>query len=181
MIQYDRRLHYSGWYKCRGGHQEYLVGTTRREWLLRNKDAHGRGKECLPETSRPSFISTMSPDLSQPTHRLEETDTLRGIHFVAALRQGMRRKKNNMPTRQCSCKATTLWLGFLLCTKLAGVTLAEQEVWLGLMECYRFSPLSPLSQICCCESMTSDENSCSIETDRDMRNRTRFRHRFWSF
>ena len=59
--------------------------TTSRKWLLRNHwdlGAHGSGKECLPETSRPGFISTVSPDLSQSTHRLEEEDTLRGILFL---------------------------------------------------------------------------------------------------
>ena len=53
--------------------------------LLRNHwdlSAHGRGKECLSETSRPGFISTVSPDLPQPTHRLEEEDTLRVILFL---------------------------------------------------------------------------------------------------
>jgi hypothetical protein len=44
--------------------------------------AHGHGKESLPETSRPGFISTVRPDLPQPTHRLEEEDTLGGILFL---------------------------------------------------------------------------------------------------
>ena len=38
--------------------------TTSRERLLRNHwdlGAHGGGKECLSETSRPGFISTVSP------------------------------------------------------------------------------------------------------------------------
>ncbi len=33
-------------------------------------------KESLSETSRPVFISTVGPDLSQPTHRLKEEDTI---------------------------------------------------------------------------------------------------------
>jgi hypothetical protein len=32
--------------------------------------ANGRGKKGLSETSRPGLISVMSPDLSQPIHRL---------------------------------------------------------------------------------------------------------------
>jgi hypothetical protein len=47
---------------------------------------HGHVKESLSETRRPDFISTfvftVSPDLPQPTHRLEEEDTLRGILFL---------------------------------------------------------------------------------------------------
>ncbi len=62
-----------------------VVTTTSRERILNNNrdlDGHGRGKEILPETRRPAFISTMSPDLSQSTHRLEEKDTLSGILFL---------------------------------------------------------------------------------------------------
>ncbi len=58
-----------------------LFATTSGERLLsnyRDQGAHGRGKECLPETSRPGLISTMRPDLPQPTHRLEPQDTLGG-------------------------------------------------------------------------------------------------------
>ena len=50
-----------------------------------------------------------------------------------------------MLRKQCRKHAFTLWMGFLLCTKLAGVTLAEQEVRLGLMEFYLSSSLSPFS------------------------------------
>jgi hypothetical protein len=63
---------------------EFFV-TTSREWLLSNiwdLGAHGRGKECLSETSRPGLISTMRPDLPQPTHGLEPQDTLGGILFL---------------------------------------------------------------------------------------------------
>ena len=61
--------------------------TTSRKcrWFLRNHwdlGIHGSGKECLSETYRPGFISTVRPDLPQPTHRLEEEDTLRGILFL---------------------------------------------------------------------------------------------------
>jgi hypothetical protein len=45
-------------------------------------DAHGGGKECLTKTSRPGFVSTVRPDLPQPTHRLKEEDTLGGILFL---------------------------------------------------------------------------------------------------
>jgi len=48
----------------------------------RDLGAHGHGKESLPETSRPGFISTVRPDVFQTTHRLEEEDTLGGIHFL---------------------------------------------------------------------------------------------------
>ena len=62
-----------------------LFATTSRERLLNNNrdlDAHGRGKECLPETSRLGFISTMRPDLPQTTHWFEPEDTLGGILFL---------------------------------------------------------------------------------------------------
>ncbi len=64
-----------------------LFVTTRREWFLRNDryrtvSRHGRDKKCLPETMRPGFISTMRPDLTQPTHRLEEKDTIEDILFL---------------------------------------------------------------------------------------------------
>jgi hypothetical protein len=42
----------------------------------RDLGAHGHGKECLSETNRPGFISTVRPDLSQPTHRFKKEDTL---------------------------------------------------------------------------------------------------------
>ena len=41
-----------------------FLATTSRERFLRNHwdlSAHGGGKECLPETSRPGFISTVRP------------------------------------------------------------------------------------------------------------------------
>jgi hypothetical protein len=56
-----------------------LPATTSRESLFsddRNLDAHGHDKESLSKTNRPGFISTVRPDLSQPTHRLKEEDTL---------------------------------------------------------------------------------------------------------
>ena len=62
-----------------------LPTTTNRKRLLRNHwdlNAHRRGEKCLSETSRPGLISTVSPDLPQPTHRLEEEDTLRSILFL---------------------------------------------------------------------------------------------------
>ena len=77
----ESSYHPSGWYKCRGGHQEHPVGTfcnhNPRTPIRNNRDldTHGRGKECLSETSRPGLISTMRSDLPQPTHRLEKKDT----------------------------------------------------------------------------------------------------------
>jgi hypothetical protein len=59
--------------------------TTSRERLLRNHwdlGAHGGGKESLSKTSRPGLVSTVRPDLSQPTHGLQEEDTLGGILFL---------------------------------------------------------------------------------------------------
>jgi hypothetical protein len=41
---------------------------------------HGHGKESLPETSRPGFISTVRPDLSQPTHKTS-SQTLKFLFF----------------------------------------------------------------------------------------------------
>ena len=41
-----------------------------------------RWKECLSETSRPGFISTVSPDLPQPTDDLKEEDTIGDILFL---------------------------------------------------------------------------------------------------
>jgi hypothetical protein len=57
---------------------ELFATTNRERSLSNNRDlgAHGRGKECLSETNRPGFISTMREDLPQPTHRLEKKDTL---------------------------------------------------------------------------------------------------------
>jgi hypothetical protein len=66
--------------------------------MLRNNrdlDAHGRDKECLSETTRPDFISTMSPDLSQPTHWFEKKDTLGGILFLR-LKAGHLRPKDRV-------------------------------------------------------------------------------------
>jgi hypothetical protein len=55
--------------------------TSNRERLLRihwDLDAHG----CLSETSRPGFISTVSPSLTQTTHGFKKEDTLGGILFL---------------------------------------------------------------------------------------------------
>jgi hypothetical protein len=41
---------------------------------------HGHGKESLPETSRPGFIFTLRPDLSQPTHKTS-SQTLKFLFF----------------------------------------------------------------------------------------------------
>ena len=73
---------------------EFFV-TTSREWLLSNiwdLGAHGCGKECLPETSRPGFISTMRPDLPQPTHRFVVQDTLGGILILRLKADNLRLK-----------------------------------------------------------------------------------------
>jgi hypothetical protein len=62
-----------------------LSATTNRKRLLRNQrdlSAHRRGEKRLPKTSRPGFISTVRPNLPQPTHRLEEESTLRSILFL---------------------------------------------------------------------------------------------------
>jgi hypothetical protein len=59
--------------------------TTSREKLLRDRwdlGSHEGGEECLSETSRPGFVSTVSPDLTQSTHGHEEADTLGGILFL---------------------------------------------------------------------------------------------------
>jgi hypothetical protein len=59
--------------------------TTNRGRLLHNHwdlGSHGGGKECLSETIRPGFVSTVSPDLPQPTHGFKEEDTLGGILFL---------------------------------------------------------------------------------------------------
>ncbi len=55
-----------------------------RPTLLLNmaENAHGGGKESLSKTSRPGFVSTVRPDLTQPTHGLKEEDTLGGILFL---------------------------------------------------------------------------------------------------
>jgi hypothetical protein len=50
--------------------------------LNRSENAHGVGKESLSKTSRPGFVSTVRPDLPQPTHGLKEDDTLGGILFL---------------------------------------------------------------------------------------------------
>jgi hypothetical protein len=55
-----------------------LLATTSRERLFsddRHLGANGHDKECLSETNRPGFISTVSPDLSHPPHRVEEEGT----------------------------------------------------------------------------------------------------------
>jgi hypothetical protein len=58
--------------------------TTRKRLFLNHWDliAHGGGEKRLSDTNRPGLISTMRPDLSQPTHRLQEEDTLGGILFL---------------------------------------------------------------------------------------------------
>jgi hypothetical protein len=78
--------------RCHDDRQEHLVETSWNHKLLgffnddRDLVTHGHVKESLSETRRPDFISTfvftVSPDLPQPTHRLEEEDTLRGILFL---------------------------------------------------------------------------------------------------
>jgi hypothetical protein len=72
-----------------------LFATTNRERLLSNNrdlGVHGLDKECLSETCRPTFISTMRSDLFQTTNRLEEKDTLRDILFLG-LKTGHLRPK----------------------------------------------------------------------------------------
>jgi hypothetical protein len=62
-----------------------ISATTNRKRLLCNHwdlSAHRRGEKRLPETSRPGLISTVRPNLPQPTHRLEEENTLRSILFL---------------------------------------------------------------------------------------------------
>jgi hypothetical protein len=83
-----------------------LFATTSRESLNNNNrdlDAHGRGKECLSETSRPGFISTMRSDLPQPTHRLEEKDSLKG-HPLPGTQDCVRRTESSKTFFvSCSC------------------------------------------------------------------------------
>ncbi len=72
-----------------------LFATTIRERLLSNNrdlGAHGRGKECLSETSRPDFISTMRPDLPQVTHRFVVQKTLGVILFLRLKADHLRTK-----------------------------------------------------------------------------------------
>jgi hypothetical protein len=59
-----------------------LFPTTNRGRLIRNNrglDTHGRDKECLSETRRPVFISTMRSDLPQGTHRFAVQNRFGGI------------------------------------------------------------------------------------------------------
>jgi hypothetical protein len=56
-----------------------LPATTRHYRFFsddRDLGTHGHGKQSLTETNTPDFISTVSPDLSQPTHRLKEEDII---------------------------------------------------------------------------------------------------------
>ncbi len=65
-----------------------FLATTSRERLLRNHwdlSAHGGRKKSLPKTSRPGFVSTVRPDLPQPTHGLKEEDTLGGILYLMSV------------------------------------------------------------------------------------------------
>jgi hypothetical protein len=60
------------------------VSLFRNHWDL---GAHGGGKsglgkECLTKTRRPGFVSTVRPDLTNPTHGFREEDTLGGILFL---------------------------------------------------------------------------------------------------
>jgi hypothetical protein len=62
-----------------------LPTTTNHKRLLRHHwdlSDHGGGEKRLPETSRPGLISTVSPDLSQTTHRFEEENTFGVILFL---------------------------------------------------------------------------------------------------
>jgi hypothetical protein len=59
------------------GVQLKFPATTSRERLLRNHwdlIAYGGGKESLPKTSRPGFVSSVRPDLSWPTHGIKEEE-----------------------------------------------------------------------------------------------------------
>ena len=61
-----------------------LFATTSRERKLRQCRyccTDTRGKECLPEASRPGLISAMRPDLPQLTHGLIPKDPPRGVLF----------------------------------------------------------------------------------------------------
>ncbi len=63
---------------------KFLADASRERFLLNRRDliSHRRGEKCLPKTSRPGLIPTVRPDLPQPTHWLEEEDTLRSILFL---------------------------------------------------------------------------------------------------
>ena len=81
-------------------------GTTSREWLLRNHwdlGAHGGGKESLPKDSRPGFVSTVRPDLTQPTHGLKEEDTLGGILFLRLKTSHLRPKYESSTVTTMRC------------------------------------------------------------------------------
>ena len=72
-----------------------LPTTTNRKRLLRNHwdlSVHRRGEKCLSETRRPGLIPTVRPDLPQPTHRLEEEDTVRNILFLRLKASHLRHK-----------------------------------------------------------------------------------------
>jgi hypothetical protein len=83
-----------------------LFETTRREWFLNNNrdlGVHGRDKECLSETSRPDFISTMSPDVSQ-TNGMERViillllrDTILGGKSITRSYVGLWLRVHNPP------------------------------------------------------------------------------------
>jgi hypothetical protein len=71
-------------------------------WLFRKHwdlSAHGGGEKRLPETRRPGLISTVRPDLPQPTHRLVEEGTLGGFFFLR-LKVSHLRPKNRLLNRR---------------------------------------------------------------------------------
>jgi hypothetical protein len=77
MSHFDTRMSGTSTEKVAHRIQQKLPATTSREGLW-DLVAHGHGKESLSETIRPFFISKVSPDLSQSTHRLKEK---KRIHF----------------------------------------------------------------------------------------------------
>ena len=90
-----------------------LAPTSRERHFRKERDlgSNRRSKKGLPETSRPGLISTMRPDLPQPTHRLEPKDTLGGIHFLRLKAISVRRTESSVvATMRCwqrrrSCSA----------------------------------------------------------------------------
>ena len=113
-----------------------IFATTSRERLpSNNRDlgAHGRGKECLTETSRPGFISTMRPNLPQPTHRLEKKDTLWGI-LCLRLQAGHLRPKG---TASSTVATMRCWERRFSCSarhESANISLRSRKVcqWLSI-------------------------------------------------
>ena len=85
MILFDTRMGGTSTEMVSHRIQVKLPPTTSRQWFFsddRDLGDHGHVNESLSETRRPVFVYTVRPDLSQPTHRLKEEDTLGVILFL---------------------------------------------------------------------------------------------------